>query len=87
MRTPRETWKTIDIVIGKNSVDNSIPNIQNTVPGASSRPPNQSVAQVLNQFFTSVGPSLAIAIPPAVTDAYLPPPQICSSMLITPTCS
>ena len=87
--TPRETWKTINKVIGKNSADNSnsIPIIQKTVPGASSLPHNQSVAQVLNQFFTSVGPSLASAIPSTVTDIYLPPPQICSSMFITPTCS
>ena len=85
--TPRETWKTINKVIGKNSADNSIPIIQNTVPGASSLPHNQSVAQVLNQFFTSVGPSLARAILPTVTDTYLPPPQICSSMFITPICS
>jgi len=38
--TPRETWKTINKVIGKNSADNSnsIPIIQKTVPGASSLP-------------------------------------------------
>ena len=84
--TPRKTWKKINKVIGKNSVDNSIPIIHKTVPGASSLPPNQSFAQVLNQFFTSVGPSLARA--PTVADTYLPPsPQICSSMFITPTCS
>jgi len=77
--------KTINKVIGKNSADNSIPIIQKTLPGASSLP---SVAQVLNQFFTSVGPSLARVIPPTVTDTYLPPsPQICSSMFITATCS
>jgi len=86
--TPRETWKTINKVIVKNSADSSIPLIQQTVPGASSLPHNQSVAQVLIQFFTSVGPLLARAIPPTVTDTYLPPsPQICSSMFITPTCS
>ena len=36
--TPRETWKTINKVIGKNSADNSnsIPIIQKTVPGACS---------------------------------------------------
>jgi len=50
-----------------------IPIIQKTVPGASSLPHKQSVAQVLNQFFTSVGPSLARAISPTVTDTYLPP--------------
>ena len=33
--TPKETWKTINKVIGKNSADNSIPIIQKTVPGAS----------------------------------------------------
>ena len=86
--TLRETWKTISKEIGKNSADNSIPIIQKTVPCASSLPHDQSAAQVLNQFFTSVGPSLARAIPPTVTDTYLPPsPQICSSMFITPTCS
>ena len=88
--TPRETWKTINEVIGKSSADNSnsIPIIQKTVLGASSFPHNQSVAQVINQFSTSVGPSLARAIPPTVTATYLPPsPQICSSMFITPTCS
>ena len=86
--TPRETWKSINKVIGKIFADNSIPIIQKTVPGASSLPHNQSVAQVLNQFFASVGPSLARAMPPTVTDTYLPPsPQICSSMFITPTWS
>jgi len=86
--TPTKTWKTINKVIGKNSVENSIPVIQTTVPGASSLPTNQSVAQVLNQFFTSVGPSLARAISSTVADTYLPPPpKICSSMFITSTCS
>ena len=62
--------------------------IQKTVPGASSLPHDQSVAQVKNQFFTSVGRSLARAIPPTVTATYLPSsPHICSSMFITPTCS
>ena len=50
-------------------------------------PHNRSVAQVLKQFFTSVGPSLARAVPPTVTDTYFSPPQICSSIFITPTCS
>jgi len=37
--------------------------------------------------FTSVGPSLARAIPSTAADTYLPPsPQICS-IFITPTCS
>jgi len=74
--------------LAKTLDDISIPIIQKTVPGASFLPHNQSVAQVLNRFFTSVGPSLARAILPTVADAYLPPsPQICSSMFIIPTCS
>ena len=44
------------------TIGNYIPIIQQTVPGASSLPPNQSVALVLNQFFTSVVPSLGSAV-------------------------
>jgi len=47
---PRGTWKIINKVTSKNSINNSKPVSQQNVNGASSLPPSQPVAQALNKF-------------------------------------
>ena len=85
---PRKLWNTINIAIGRKSAvnrKNSIHSLKLTDSSIVSNP--NDIAEGLNAYFTSIGPSLAAKIPIAQTvitpcDQLKPEPPFSSVKLI-----